>query len=339
MKTTENQLAEKYPISVIIPCFNAAETLKDCLATLLKNDLTNVELIVVDDASTDNTGDLIKGFDSSIRYIVLSERGGPAAARNTGIRASRHPYLFFLDADIILPDQTLAWVRETLDLYSHQERVVGVLGTYAERIPAKDFFTIFKNLYTCYLYRITDTFSPFIHTPMFAVRKSVLDQEGGFDEDMRKAEDFKLGAILGSKGYQFIIDWRIKGIHLKRYTFLNILREDWARIRELRRIQLTSEQSKFSYRAHRWSRILSLVLPGITVLLAALGFFWGPSVWMTGTTIILFLLVNGRLFLYIQKHQGIGFAIASVIFLFVEMLWAQIALVLSVFPMPERFQV
>ena len=223
--------------------------------------------------------------------------------------SSSHPYLFFLDADIVLPGQAIRWLRETLNLYSHQKKVIGALGTYAERVPVSDFFTVFKNLYTCYLYRMTDTFSPFIHTPMFAVRKAILEHEGTFDPDMVRAEDFKLGAMLGSKGYRFIIDWRITGTHLKTYTLLGILREDWHRIRELKRIQLTAEQRKFSYRAHRWSRILSLALPGIIVLLAILGVFWKPFLWLAGAALSLFLFVNLGFLLYAGRRQGISFAV------------------------------
>ncbi|MGW8178926.1 MAG: glycosyltransferase family 2 protein, partial [bacterium] len=253
MNMVDKESENRYPISVIIPCYNAANTLGDCLAGLRDNDLSGVELVVVDDASTDSTSELIESLNSSfeldIRYIRLPERGGPGAARNAGIESSSHPFLFFLDADIILPARSIDFLRETLDLYSHRNRVCGVLGTYAEDTPVKDFFTTFKNLYTCYLYRMTETLSPFIHTPMFAVRKAVLEKEGAFDPTMKRAEDFKLGAILGSKGYRFVIDWRIEGIHLKTYSLSGILREDWHRISELKRIKLTKEQKTFSYRA------------------------------------------------------------------------------------------
>ena len=78
MNEENHHLAREYPISVIVPCHNAAQTLEDCLTALLENDLTNVELIVVDDGSTDRTDELIESLDSSfeteIRYIRLSER-------------------------------------------------------------------------------------------------------------------------------------------------------------------------------------------------------------------------------------------------------------------------
>jgi glycosyltransferase involved in cell wall biosynthesis len=327
-----SQLSERYPISVIIPCYNAADTLDECLEALGKNDLTNVEVIIVDDASTDNTAELIKkaeSFDERILYIPKKKRSGPGAARNRGLILATCPYLFFLDADIVLPDQAIHWIRETFDIYSHQEQVAGVLGTYSEKVPFGNFSTNFKNLYTCYLYHMTDTFSPFIHTPMFAVKKELLKREGGFDPEMTRAEDFKLGTVLGSKGYRFIIDWRIVGTHLKKYSMSAILREDWNRIGELKRIQLTAEQRKFSYRAHRWTRILSLLLPGTTVLLSVLSIVWSMLLWPAGAALLLFLLVNSPLFLYFRRHQGTMFAVSGVFFLFVEMLWAQLALVLN----------
>jgi len=333
MKTDYAQLAQNYPLSVIIPCYNAAVTLQATLTSLLENDLSNVEVIVVDDHSTDDTAEMIKRLDASfmggIQYFRMSERGGPGAARNRGLGSAKYPFVFFLDADIVLPSQAICWIRETFDLYSHQPRVAGVLGTYNERVPIDNFPTAFKNLYTCYLYRMTSTLSPFIHTPMFSVRKEVLEQEGQFDSDMFRAEDFKLGVMLGSKGYRFVIDWRVTGTHLKAYTLVGILREDWRRIGELRRIELDTEQRRFSYRAHRWSRILSLVLPGTVILLIALGFIWKTSLWLAGLAFLAFFLVNLPLLFYFCRHRGILFATASLAFLFIEMLWAQCALTLS----------
>jgi len=335
MKSKSTLLADEYPISVIVPCYNAAHTLRDCLSALAANELTNVEVIVVDDASTDGTKEVLSNLESlfrtGIRSVHLPEQSGPGAARNAGMRAAYHAYLLFLDADIVLPGKSVQWIRETLDLYSHQDKVIGALGTYADKIPVEGFFTAFKNLYTCYLYRVTDTFSPFIHTPMFAVEKAVLEREGIFDANMARAEDFKLGATLGAKGYRFIIDRRIKGTHLKTYTLFGILREDWHRIRELTSIQLTREQRKFSYKAHRWSRMISLLLPGLTILLAALGLYREYFLWLAGVLLILFILINSRFLLFLFRREGLSFAIRSALFLFIEMLWAQATLVFSAF--------
>ena len=329
MKDNSRLLAEQYPLSVVIPCYNAARTLKPCLEALLANDLTNVEVTVVDDASTDNTEEVLSELESSftagIKRVCLPERSGPGAARNAGVGHPSHPYLFFLDADIVLPRRSVMWMRETLDLYAHRKEVAGALGTYAERIPQGGFLTEFKNLYTCYLYRATDTFSPFVHTPIFVVKRDVLVRSGGFDEEQSRAEDFKLGIALGSQGYRFIIDWRIKGVHLKQYSLRDVLVEDWHRIFELRRIQLTDEERRFSYKAHRWHRILSLLLPTPVFVLGLLGILDFRFLWLAGVLLVLFWVVNSGFLAYCVRQRGLWFAVKSALFLLIEMFWAQVA--------------
>ncbi|MGW8178925.1 MAG: hypothetical protein ACWGQW_09210, partial [bacterium] len=79
------------------------------------------------------------------------------------------------------------------------------------------------------------------------------------------------------------------------------------------------------------SRILSLGLPGATLLLAALAFFWTPGIWLAGAGLVTFLLVNSGFFFYSLRRKGLAFAVGSILFLFVEMLWAIIGLLFSGF--------
>jgi hypothetical protein len=203
---------------------------------------------------------------------------------------------------------------------------VGVLGTYSEKIPGKDFLTNFKNLHTCYLYKTTDTFSPFIHTPILVIEKAVFLKEGGFDPRMSKAEDFKLGAILGSKGYRFIIDRRIQGIHLKEYSLASIIKEDWDRIQQMKRIRLEGDPGKFLYKAHRWNRILALPLPGLTLIALVLSMMGLIPLWLPGFLLFIFVLLNSGFFSYARRKRGTRFALQCTGFLFLEMLWAEIVL-------------
>ena len=90
-------------ISVIIPCYNYGRFLPDAVNSVLgqKKDGLAVEIIVVDDGSTDDTAAVAQRLGSSIQYIY-QENQGPSAARNSGIRIARGDYLVFLDADDLL---------------------------------------------------------------------------------------------------------------------------------------------------------------------------------------------------------------------------------------------
>ncbi len=319
-------LADRWPISVVIPAYNAARHLELCLAALSHNDLSNAEVLVVDDGSTDETPSVVARY--GFRRLEAGARQGPAAARNFGLRQALHPHVLFLDADIVLPEDALTRVRETLDLYEHRSDVAGVLGQYAEDLPSHDFFTNYKNLSACYLYRITETQSPFLHTPIFCIRRTVLEEAGGFDARLTHGEDFRLGAQLGSRGFRFVIDRHINGRHLKRYDFAGILREDWRRVRQLASIRLPLEEKRFSYRAHRWNRLISLTLPGLALACALLGVIDRRFLAAGAVLIFGFLLLNLHFLFYCRKVRGAWFALRAAVFLFVEMLWAEIALLL-----------
>jgi glycosyltransferase involved in cell wall biosynthesis len=325
-----SSLAESFPLTVIVPAFNAAGTLQAVLDALLVNDMDHVEVLVVDDASTDETPAVARTY-GRVELVRLERRGGPAAARNRGTAEARHPWLLFLDADVLLPRNAVESMRDSLDLYSHRSDVAGVLGCYAEEIPHRDFPTNFKNLSTAYLYHITDTLSPFLHTPIFLVRREVLEDAGGFDANLRRAEDFRLGLALGSRGYRFVIDRRVRGVHLKRYTVAGILREDWGRIRSLSQIELTPEERRFSWRAHRFGRLLSLALPGPTLFLLVLGLLWDSrAAWMAPAMLALFGAANLGFFRFVRRRRGWLEAFGSLGMLWLEMLWAEMALAASV---------
>jgi glycosyltransferase involved in cell wall biosynthesis len=85
-------------VSVIIPTFNRAAYLPACIASIVNSGIPNLEILVVDDGSTDNTASVVRSCGSSVRY-VRQENAGPAAARNLGTLHSHGRYLCYLDSD------------------------------------------------------------------------------------------------------------------------------------------------------------------------------------------------------------------------------------------------
>ena len=91
---------EKPLVSVIMPTFNRARLLERAIQSVLNQTYDRFEIIVVDDASRDNTSDVVKSIrDERVRYIRHEMNRGGSAARNTGIAAARGKYIAFLDDD------------------------------------------------------------------------------------------------------------------------------------------------------------------------------------------------------------------------------------------------
>ena len=106
-------MAEKsIPVSVIMPVYNAGVYLKPALESLLEQTLKEIEIIAVDDGSTDGSGQLLAEYaarDKRLKVISL-KRSGAAAARNRGIKAARGRYLTFVDADDRIDRQALGYL-------------------------------------------------------------------------------------------------------------------------------------------------------------------------------------------------------------------------------------
>ena len=97
-------------ISVIIPTYNRAEYLKLALKSVLEQTYKNIEIIVADDGSTDNTAEVVADFnDPQIKYFYQKNTGLPAAVRNLGLREASGDYIAFLDSDDM-------WLPEKLEL-------------------------------------------------------------------------------------------------------------------------------------------------------------------------------------------------------------------------------
>lgn len=99
-------------VSIIIPCHNSARWLAEALESALAQTWSTVEIIVVDDGSTDGSGAVAQGFAARGVQVVSQPNQGAAAARNTGLRQARGAYVQFLDADDLLaPDKLERQVR------------------------------------------------------------------------------------------------------------------------------------------------------------------------------------------------------------------------------------
>jgi len=87
-------------ISVIIPAYNAAKYIKNTVESVLKQTYQNFEIIIVDDASSDNTVEVVNSIkDERIKLIRHARNQGPGAARNTALDAAKGEYVTFLDSD------------------------------------------------------------------------------------------------------------------------------------------------------------------------------------------------------------------------------------------------
>jgi CDP-glycerol glycerophosphotransferase len=104
-------------ISVVVPFYNNGDVLGDCLQSIASQTFTDLEVIMVDDGSTDNGTEVARKWaESDPRFILVhSDRGGPGGARNRGVERARGEFLAFVDADDMLPPHAYEVMLHTLE--------------------------------------------------------------------------------------------------------------------------------------------------------------------------------------------------------------------------------
>lgn len=196
-------------VSVIIPTFNCADFLVEAIRSVVAQTYQNIEIIVVDDGSTDHTESALQQFGDRVRFF-RQERGGPSAARNLGILQAQGELIAFLDADDLWRPTKLA--RQVEYMRDHPEAVLvytdftrgpkpgsnneSRLRVFKPRDPADPFHALLEE--------------NFIATPTVLVKREALARSGLFDPTLKGSEDFDLWLRLAqahrqrSVGFGFV---------------------------------------------------------------------------------------------------------------------------------------
>lgn len=174
-------------VSAIIPTYNREHLIGRAVRSVLNQTFQDVEVVVVDDDSTDNTKEVIDGFnDTRIKYIKHEENRGGSAARNTAIRNARGNYIAFLDDD----DEWLPTkLEKQIDKLRKSADRVGLIYSWAEIIDENgNLFRKFQSRIKGEALReILDR--NFLVSPTAIVKKMCFDRVGLFDESFTSCQD------------------------------------------------------------------------------------------------------------------------------------------------------
>ncbi|MCK9415096.1 MAG: glycosyltransferase [Candidatus Dojkabacteria bacterium] len=184
-------------VSVVIPVHNGEKYIKESIDSCLNQDYPNIEIIVVDDKSTDGTLNILREYEDRIRVIPVEKQNGLGNVINIGIRASKGQYIARMDADDVMYPSRISKQVEYLQSNPNCVAVGGQID-----IIDKDGKIVDYRKYALEdkdIKRNRFLHQPFAH-PAVMLRKSTLEEVGLYPEDMWKVEDVKLFLILSTKG-------------------------------------------------------------------------------------------------------------------------------------------
>lgn len=220
-------------ISVIIPIYNRARYIRDCLESVFKQTYKDYEIILVDDGSTDNLREVLVPYMKGINYIY-KENGGAASARNLGIKNAKGDYIAFLDSDdkwldfkLDLEMQVLSRFPEAAFIFTDFSCFSDKKGKIADSYIRTYFFTLetynleFGKLFNShcslkdldvrilYLPESINVYSgnvfkevllgPFFSTFTVLMRKHCIENVALFDESLNTGEDYEFFARVAKQ--------------------------------------------------------------------------------------------------------------------------------------------
>ncbi len=204
------QTSKEELVSVVIPTYNRAYCIERAINSILNQTWKNLEVIIVDDASTDNTEQVIRGMsDERIRYIRYEENRGANHARNVGIENARGNYIAFNDSDDEWLPQKLEKQMKQLLLAERTEGNVGCAYCIVTKYDNGKVVEVAPNISELGEEAFGDIYyfmqsNMFISTQTLLMKKEVFEDVGMFNENLKRLQDWELLLRVAQK-YKFTL--------------------------------------------------------------------------------------------------------------------------------------
>jgi len=312
-------------ISVIIPTYNTSSTIEECLSSILNQGYPGLEIIVVDDASTDNTIEKISKYP--VKLLTKANNQGVAHSRNLGAEKASSEILIFVDSDIVVPPGRILQLIKSL---KEKPEILAVAGVYSDNTRGLNFISDFKNLDLAYRGQLCGGRVKYFGTAFFTIKKSTFIEAGGFSTEFKgaTAEDLDFGYKVTKGKPAMFLDKTITVDHLKRYNLFTMLKTDFQRIINMMRI---IRVSKGEYKAGEHAPLyyyLNPFLAGLFFLLLILSIKFNLG-WMVLGTALAFILNNSGFLGFLSRKRGVIFAIKSIFILLIEYVFALASIFIS----------
>jgi len=294
-------------LSVIVPVYNSADCLKQCLEALSRSQYDDFEVLVVDDGSDEPVEPLVSSF--GFDYLRIEGPGGPARARNRGAAQVDGGYLVFVDADVCVHPDALARFAAA---FASDPEIAAVIGSYDDSPAEKNFLSQYKNLFHHYVHHASDGDVPTFWSGCGAISRELFLAFGGFDEKRYRRpaiEDIELGVWMSAAGHRIVLDSRIRGKHLKRWTLWGLLKTDiFDRGAPWTRLMLRSGAMAGTLNVKPAQRA-SVALVGLTGLATLAAWRWPAALIAAAAFAVVVTALNFDFYRFFAARRGGWFAL------------------------------
>lgn len=279
IKDHTSRRAEHPLVSVIVPVHNAAAVLGRCLDAVVASSYPEVEVLVVDDRSTDDPESLARA--RGCRFVRLGQGWGAAAARNAGARAARGALLLFIDADVVIPADA---IERTVQRLAAAPRICGLSAVYTAVAGAPGLVSRYLNFKTHHFQVSLPPSPDTVYSAYLALWRPCFESVGGFDEAQTyvAADDLVLGLQLAEAGCCLEFSLEIQVTHQKRLSLAGLMEFEYRHAREwaaASRVypRLLAQRLTYSRRSSVGALLAAWLLASGTTAALGLAVTWNPA--------------------------------------------------------------
>lgn len=286
-------------VSVVIPNYNYARTLELCLASLHHQTLQPFEVIVSDDASTDDSVAVAERF--GCRVLRAEVNGGVSAARNAGAAAARGDVLFFLDSDQALTPDSLENAARLLRADPGLGCVHGIIAAepLVDHGPVEWYRTLHAHHWR--LKGVGPTPTAFFAAA--ALPRRVFEEVGPFHPALRDSEDVEYSERLSAR-YRILLTDRVVAAHDEEHRLGAMLREQFRRAQYLLPFAAAHRRRAGALRANSMAGVVAAVFTVGTLPAAALS---APLAALPVLGVLAFACADPSLLRFVRRKRGAGF--------------------------------
>jgi glycosyltransferase involved in cell wall biosynthesis len=313
-------------VAVIVPVYNGGKRFRTSLESIRQTVPPPDEIIVIGDGDTDGSSQYAEA--AGVTVYRFSQPGGPGRARNLGASKAISDLLFFVDADVTIPENVIERVR---DIFDRDTDVAAIIGSYDDQPGESNFLSQYRNLLHHYVHQNGREEASTFWGACGAIRREVFLAMGGFDETYFKPsiEDIELGYRLTRAGHRIRLCKSLQVKHWKRWTMVSMLQADF--------FQRAVPWTQLIHRHRGFVNDLNIGISGRVSVMLACGLLgavllapWQPNVLVAAAVmgLILFTL-NVRLYRFFLEKRGLRFAALAIPWHWFYFLYSGIAFVLG----------